>query len=373
MAIEKLKHEENGFAIRERWGIKNAEGETMSSVGLTSTLTRFGSEWVSSLLFGGVATDPEYRRYGYVRETIDFLFGEAKERGWKVSLLHPFSFAYYRKFGYERVADHLIAEFPLSKLEYIPRCADLVRLKNEKHIQDAMAVYEAFCPGRNLLRARPSSIYPINPNIADGVTYLHYDAAGRADGYITFRFTKDLHVNHYENGWLYVKEIAYTSRGALIALLGFLRLFDGELDMVRLENIAMCPEVDFVLRHYTHTAYKILPDISARILDTEALLRANIYPDIPGEFTLRVLDERKLADGVWHVRYEGGKAEIDKLHDSACADITADVAPLAQLLYGAYNVDMKTISFLAEVDAPERTADFLRAFPKRPCGMFEHF
>lgn len=53
----------------------------------------------------GVATWPEKRRSGLVRELLRSALEDIKERGCDVSLLYPFSFSFYRKFGWELFAD----------------------------------------------------------------------------------------------------------------------------------------------------------------------------------------------------------------------------------------------------------------------------
>ncbi|WP_456271658.1 GNAT family N-acetyltransferase [Bacillus sp. AK031] len=49
----------------------------------------------------GVATYPEYRRNGFVKELLTFSLNRMKEKGQTISMLHPFSVAFYRKYGWE--------------------------------------------------------------------------------------------------------------------------------------------------------------------------------------------------------------------------------------------------------------------------------
>ncbi len=48
-----------------------------------------------------VATWPEYRRLGSVSKMLDFSFKLMKDQNQVVSMLHPFSIPFYRKYGYE--------------------------------------------------------------------------------------------------------------------------------------------------------------------------------------------------------------------------------------------------------------------------------
>lgn len=101
---------------------------------------------------------------GMCAALFDQAFAHAPERGWAVSLLHPFSFSYYRKFGYERIADHKIVTFPMKALDFVPRCAELCPVKEERRLRDALTVFERFAETRNILFKRfDSRHFSLNP------------------------------------------------------------------------------------------------------------------------------------------------------------------------------------------------------------------
>lgn len=54
---------------------------------------------------GGVSTLPPYRRCGAIRECMRTALKDMNENGFEFSYLYPFSYAYYRKFGYENSAE----------------------------------------------------------------------------------------------------------------------------------------------------------------------------------------------------------------------------------------------------------------------------
>ena len=374
MTIIKRQVDAGPSIERERWEILDSKGEIITGATFKITDTRFCDSWVRTLQVGGVSTQPTHRREGHVREILDQAFREARDYGWAVSHLHPFSFVYYRKFGYERICDHLIAEFPVEKLDFVPRsAAGFEQAKAKEQFQEAAVVYNAFSAGR---MAMPKCVnlerFPVEKP-ENGVLFLHRDAQGLADAYVTLTVRKEFYVNHMRNGLLTVKEFAYLRPDALRAILSFLRMYEGEVDGVRFDNMAMAPEIDFLLRHYLHTTYQIVPDIMARILNPEALLRANSYPREAGAFTLRVMDPCGVASGAWRVCYEAGEAAVERLDNSESCDIDCDVTALSPLMYGACNIDARTLAYLDGVRVDGDPTDFLRAFPKRSCGVFEHY
>ena len=88
---------------------KDEKGDWLSFASSTFTLSSFGSEMIKTVLTGGVNTFVENRRGGNVRKIFDRIHTvSAEQEDCAVSLLHPFSFAYYRKFGYEKVGPYMI-------------------------------------------------------------------------------------------------------------------------------------------------------------------------------------------------------------------------------------------------------------------------
>ncbi|MBQ7299355.1 MAG: GNAT family N-acetyltransferase [Clostridia bacterium] len=348
------------------------DGTEMTHATINTLKTRFAGSWVPTMTVCGVGTRPQFRRQGTVRLLLEDLLHSARENGWYVSLLHPFSFSYYRKFGYERVSDTIIADMPMTALDFLPRYPDLVQMEDAKHPEDIISVYAKFNKNRNLSFDR----YSVNQfKIDKSYTYLYYNEAGTCTGYVITQIE-----NHYDginrmiSDNLHVHEIVYLDRDALLHLLSFLRMFEGELKTVHFHDLGPTPEVDLCFKHFMDTRYDIHPDIMARILNTEAMLRANTYPTERGLFTLRVEDDLPDVAGTFRVEYEGGKCEVERLdNECARADLTVGPTALAKLLYGTDAFNAELASYLDGVKMENDASDFFRAFPKRTNGLFEHF
>ena len=348
------------------------DGAEMAHGTIDTRMTRFAGSRIPTMTVGGVGTKPQYRRQGTVRALLEKLLPAAREYGWYVSILHPFSFSFYRKFGYERVADTVIADMPMTALDFLPRYADLIPLDEAEHPEDIVSVFERFSQKRNLSFDRTS---PEQFRKQRCETYLYYNAEGRCTGYVITQIE-----NHYDNinrmisDNLHVYEIVYLDKDALTHLLSFLRMYEGELKTVRFHDIGMTPEVDLCLKHFMDTTYDIHPDIMARILDTEAMLRVNAYPTERGIFTLRVEDTLPDVAGTFRVEYENGKCEVERLdNDLAKADLTVGPTALAKLFYGTDAFNAELASYLDGVKMENDASDFFRAFPKRINGLYEHF
>lgn len=359
----------DAYTKNERMEVFSDDGISMSHAGLVTADSRYCGKYVSSLLIGGIGTSPEYRRNGCVRMMLEEAFAMAPERGWVVSLLHPFSAAYYRKFGYEKISDHKIVEFPMSFLAHISRCPDLVPY-DESRLDDVLSLYEKFGEKRNIMFRR----YNGSRFGTDGRSiYIRYGSDGKPAGYVVLRGENYYDVNRMVSVNLHVDEMVFTSPESLNDLFGFLRMYEGEFDSVKIHNCAMSPEVDNMLREYVNVKYTLVSDIMARVLDVKAILEANIYPNESGHFRVYVDDTLDFTRGLWEVEYAGGSAEAKKLSDSSEWDVFAPMPAFTQMIYGYEHYTADSAVYLPGVKLNRGCGDFFRAFPKKYNGLFEHF
>jgi len=342
--------------------------QPLSKGTFTFLRTTYSDTTLKTMLVGGIGTPVHLRRGGNVRKMMEFMHQKAAEEEVAVSLLHPFSFSYYRMFGYEKVSDHLILRFPTRMIGFVPRRCNFVPY-DESMLSDVTAVYKAFSAGRNLLLPRNSSGQYEREGRS---TYVLYEN-GTPCAYIIWSAAKKMIVNHMGDGVLTVHELAYTTPSALREIFSFLRMFEGELDDIEFANCAMCPEVEMLLRHYTHTSYRLVPDVMARVINTEILLSAKTYPAREGEFTVRVEDTLPTAAGVYKVSFGGGDSRVSRLSDAEEADLTLTAGAFSRLVYGYDGADSRSAAYMDGVSVHRCCEDFFRAFQKMPCGTFEHF
>ena len=354
-------------------------GAHMSSGVLSFRTLHFAGKEIPCCGIGGINTDPEYRRGGLVREIIREMATECDRRSIPLTVLHPFSFSYYRSFGFERVADHHVLEFPITALNFVPHYPDLVRCMGDTHSQELCEVYNSFAKGgRHLLFGRDPDHFPTKDEKKK--VYLSCDEEGRPDGYLILEIENYFSVNRMVSVNLHIHELIALTDQAMDKLFGFIRMFEGEMETVKMENISMIPEVELRLRHYMHTKISILPDIMVRINDIKDFFEAIPYPDEAGCFTFKTAEPPRSPwsgekiNGVWRVTYQNGKATVEKLPDNTeNYDFYADIASLAQLVfaYDSYGYDFARHTHGTIWHNP--TPDFFRAFPRRPAGIFEHF
>lgn len=372
-------HVHSSAPNHRRYEVVTEDGKPMSGGSLLFRPIHFAGQELTCACIGGVGTDPEFRRGGYVREIFQEMARECARCQVPLTILHPFSFSYYRAFGFERVADHRILEFPITALDFLPRYPDLIRCTGKTHNAELAAVYNSFArDGRHLLFKREPAHFPTE----DGKkrVYLSLDDQGNPDGYILLELENYFSINRMVSVCLHVHELISLTDHAMTKLLGFLRMFEGEMETVRLENVAMIPEVELRLRHYMHTRITLVPDIMARINHIPLFFQSLPYPQEKGSFTIRTTEPPRSPwadmglEGVWRIDYANGSATVARLPESTTDyDLSADIPALTQLVFGydayGYDIAQHTANTQWHTSAP----DFFRAFPRRPGGIFEHF
>lgn len=374
MDINTIFGENNGNIITGKMEIKNEEGKIISHTGFKTLDSVYCGRYINTVTVGGIGTDPEYRRAGFVRQMMTKLLEMAPEQGWVVSFLHPFSFSYYRKFGYEKVADHRVLEFPIAKLDFVDRCTDLVCVNTEARAIDCMNVYNEFSKKRNIMFKRYNTDYFPKSDSDSRKTYIYYDKDKKPASYIIYDQEHYFCVNRMASVALNVREMAFTTPESLCALFGFMRMFEGEDNKVKIHNCAMSPEIDILLKHYMHTSYTLVPDIAGRILDVKAILEANAYPEGKrGCFTVGVEDTLEFTNGIYRVEYDNGVAEAKKLSSDAECDFSVPMPAFTQLVYGYDEYTADNLPYMAGARLYNPKSDFFTVFHKKNNGLFEHF
>jgi len=316
---------------------------------------------------GGVATLPEYRRHGAVRAIFREIFRIAPENKWATSYLFPFSYAYYRKFGYERLDMILRIKLPPSALETFERSTSAKLYTGDKSmLSEILAIYTDYSKRYNMMftRSAKSRSYSDNPYESQKWTYVWYDKAGKASSYATVQLDED-------EGRLTVRELCYTNKEGLYGILGFLRMFDGQVHEYLFKDLPVSSELDTVLRRYIDVEYELESHTMGRVLLIEPLLKANAYPS-PCSFRLRCEDNLDFNRAVWEVNYDGKAVKVTRHPYESEYDLSAAIPSLSRIMLCG-GVDRETAEFMEGVTLTDTAEKVLGAFPKRRYHLHDTF
>ncbi len=317
--------------------------------------TWFDGHLVKTTGVGGVASLPEARGQGGIRDIFAALLPAWRENDVVFSTLYPFSHVFYRKFGYELVQRAQEYKLPIESLKGF-RCEHPVELISDpESIQD---MYRDFGSKLNLCICRKDSQWgrvSKDPFKSKQYTYCIGDVA-----FVTFKPTDQEAGKDGYNAWCV--DFAYRDAAALRAIFGFLYGLRAQYSSISIKLPASVP-----LMHMIPECYDAHLEVSAngmaRIVNVPRALELMRYPAGSGAFSVQVSDESlPINSGCYLVHYAGGAAvSVEKIEGCEEPDLTVSVQVLTQLVLGALTVDEALYLEGVSCPCPERFRDvFIR-------------
>ncbi|WP_010529085.1 GNAT family N-acetyltransferase [Lentibacillus jeotgali] len=226
-----------------------------------------------------VATWPEYRRQGAVRGLLHHALHHMRKHGQPLSFLHPFSFAFYRKFGWEHTFSEKTYTIPITVLKRNWKTIGYVSLI-ENDIAALHTVYTEYAKQFNGTLVRDEKWWKQRVLRGDWHKAVAYDEDGKAEGYILY---------NVKEGRVTVHELAFATLNAQKLLLQFIANHDSMAETVEMT----VPENDdlALLVDEPRFEQRVNPYFMARIVNVLNFLKAYPFKQGPGEpVTLHVND-----------------------------------------------------------------------------------
>ncbi len=271
----------------------------------------------------GMSTWPEYRGRGDAAALIRHALETMRARQEWVSILLPFRYDFYRKYGWEICYEHLMYKGPNDMFsnpgrisgEIIPVSVDKINILNECY-REFMKNYNGY-----VIRKKDDWERVLGElYIENGSGYIVYDK-GKAGGYVLFNIT---------NRELRIRELIYNAPGAKNILLKLIASHYSQCDTI----VWNAPADDIT--------YVDMPDsrglmykqtyVMGRIVDVKhALTGLEIHKDV--DLHLKVLDDvLPWNNGVFCLKNIDGRIEV--LSSDGQAQAIVPITTLAQLLWG---------------------------------------
>lgn len=347
------------------------DGELIAEAECMYRKSYYFGNLIEAVGIGGVASLPNERRKGAVAKIFDHLEEQCAKDDITIGILHAFSFSYYRKFGYEQAMRHAGMTVPFEYTSHIPRSSD-VRLYegDENDTKQLLNVYNNVALSKNLMFRRDStdgyeSIYSKEPFKDCKYTYI-YPKHGVAQGYVTFEVKRsERKVN--------INEIMFDSKDSLLALLGFLRNYDGITRELVFGTLPLNSPLFEIFGEYNKMGLTLGTGEAVRIYDVEKILRLNKYPADEGSFRLRINDTIDKNNAVFDVKYKDGMAKINRESHSDDYDICLNACAAVRFLYADGIKTAALSSYANGVIIKGNTDDFFRAFNHECNDFYESF
>lgn len=174
----------------------------------------------------GVATMPQYRNKGCVREIIEESLIMLNQNGIPISCLIPFNFGFYEKFGFKVISDKLTLNLPLEKIPY-SEGAEFVMLNiSDGAIERLNTIYSEMCKKLNFYIIRKPENW--NKILEDIILNSGGFCVASENAYILYGFDGENREN------INVYELGYSSANGFRAALSFLKAHSSQSKNVKI-------------------------------------------------------------------------------------------------------------------------------------------
>ena len=308
----------------------------------------------------GVATYPEYRRSGYVKELLQHSLQRMKKDGFTVSMLHPFAVTFYRKYGWELCANLLVCHLTKSDLVMKKQVNGTVkRFNKENHPEEVEKLYETFAERFSGMLVRNEKWW-LQAVYEDLTLAIYYDENKTAAGYMLYKIEKSK---------MTVEEFVPLHNEARNGLWNFICQHDSmikELEMTVSEN----EQLLYTLQE-PRVKTEIKPYFMGRIVDVEQFLKQYElnWNNVQQEVILHITD----SFAPWNnVSVRLANYEIAIIEEPMDKGINLDINALSTILLG-YKRPLE----LNELELISGSEEEIRAFenvvPVRKSFIYDFF
>ena len=354
-------------SLEGRYGVFTDEGAMMSYLIDNPFHIYYDGHEVPCGGVGSVTTLPEYRAGGTMRALLNYTLQKAREKGQVFSMLGPFSYPFYRKFGYE--ASYSCCEYTVPIAQFAPfrhtGWAQRLRGGDEADLSKLARLYNRFARPYNLAIARDEAFFhrrflnkPDETFLNEHTFFYLLGEGEEAGAYLMFRFAPEAH----EDKLMEIVDLAFDGVTGLRMLFGFLARMSADYHTVRMrlpgdvrlhQLLAVPPRLGV---NSTRMARVVNVPEALRLAKKPAGLRAvmavkdDVLPENDGTFLV-----------------EGDK--VTRTQEEA--DLAVDVRALAPMLLGSLPLE----SALYREDVAVRgNGEALRAlFPAKTLYQHDHF
>ncbi|MCF3944031.1 GNAT family N-acetyltransferase [Oceanobacillus alkalisoli] len=308
--LHKKKEEAERYAI---WGMMDGEriAAKLHLIPLAVSINGIPFEMGG---IASVATWPEYRRKGMVKELLRHALQTMKAQGQTISFLHPFSVPFYRQYGWEVAFAEKHYEIPMKNVKQNWNGKGYVRRVNSD-IPLLDSIYRKYIKNYNGALLRDEKWWKQRVLKDQHMIAVAYDEENQAEGYIIYQLKDRL---------FKVDEFVYNTTNALKVFMQFIANHDSMAEKVEM----VVPENDLLplLVHEPRFKQKIMPYFMARIVDVEAFLKEYMssISTAFGSLSIRVEDPFiEENTGIYTLHEADGK--IDIVYESVMNNIKGPV------------------------------------------------
>lgn len=319
---EFLKREYERSAV---YGIKQ-DGQLEVSVTCVPFKVNFFGNKIKMAGIANVMSAPEYLQNNGVTTLMNQAFSDMHQNGTALSYLGPFSFDYYRRFGYEQVFENLQITLPFSKLARYKK-ATMGHLRRFKYSEAVDVIGELFAQENTAGTVIRKPWWWKNVSLwsPDDLLAASYDELNELNGYLRYAF---------EDGNFVVRELNYQTPDAFLNLMHFINKHRSIYRQIIINSTDINMQVNNFVTNPLDAKVEIKPSMMARIVDL-----SQFFKDYPIQLQnlqtlyLEVNDSLTWNNHIWALSVKDGVVDL-KVADYETPEVIVDIQTLTKAMFG---------------------------------------
>ena len=342
---------------------------------LTSTIqlipykAYFDNQLINVTGIGSVASLPQYRNKGSIRQCFSTAFSEMYDEECALSYLYGFSTAYYKKFGYCLACDVNEWEVKIQRMYPCNTKGSYELISG--NISGLKEVYAEMCKKYSLMADRTEDDwipYKEKDYIKENsYTYLYRDENGIPKSFFTYK----REANGWENIMNMGDNVYFYDKEGFGAILDFAISMKGNFHILKL-TFPTDAKVDTILEEHAYSAItkKYRSNGMARCVNLKALLSITTFVG-SGELIIKINDEMiPQNDGTWKIVFENNNlSSIETTTEKPFAEMSIDI--FTAMILGRY--DIKDAEYISGLEVYSNEDNLSKIFYKRKLAIYDHF
>lgn len=313
---------------------------------------------------GFVSSDPSFRGQGNIDQLMKQMLLDCYSEGILLSYLDPFSYPFYRKYGYELVFERICYDIESRQWPDSPKTTGYVRRTNWEKARSAMQQIDQYSDKHKhggLLREDWWYDYKFK----DKENYyfaIYYNEKNQAEGYLVYQF---------EDGkficvrWLNLTGSAYKGLNRYIAS------HKDSTSRIIFEK-GYDKNEGFFLDKTPIAQATIRPEMMARIVDVESFLKKSLLKNVKKSFAITIEKDNYAPwnEGTFEL-IKGDPVEICKVSSTQLPEVNISIQRLTQLLLGYISID--DLIFHELVTVEKKIVDTIRQITPKKSPILEDY
>jgi len=360
LTAEQLEQRKKNFRPEQQWGFFDEQDKLLSVLGLMPLEAWVQGKKLALGGIGSVATWPEARRQGCVGRLLSHALETMRKNGQSVSMLHPFSFPFYKKYGYEQTIDRKKYTIATRLLPTRKETPGEVRRMTVPDVSVLDAVYTAYASRYNGTLARSAEWWEDRVRRQEGTAAVYYNEDGSPEGYLLYDCL---------NGKMTVHELTALNETARAAIWTFIANHDSMISETIL-NAPLDDDLPYLLDD-PRIGQEVVPYFMSRIVDAQAFAEQYVWNGgKDGESVLLCMEDWHAPwnEGAFRLSWSSeGEGKLERLEGSTAQEsggngeaIRCDIRALTAMLLGG-----RKPTWLASVGRVSGPSDSLRLLERR--------